>query len=87
MTVEGTSDPADLMLFPVLFVLALLGAALAAWLIRRLNPRAAKEPDPGPVRLSADDAVRQLESAGLDLPELLGDWLPVIRQRAGTTLK
>jgi hypothetical protein len=87
MTVDGASDPADLMLFPVLFVLALLGAAAAAWLIRRLNPRAVREPDPVPVPLSTDDAVRQLESAGLDLPELLGDWLPAIRQRAGTTLK
>jgi hypothetical protein len=87
MTVDGASDPADLMLFPVLFGLALLGSIVAAWLIRRLNLPTVKEPDPGPVRLTVDDAVRQLESAGLDLPELLGDWLPAIRQRAGTTRK
>ena len=87
MTVDGTSDPADLMLFPVLFVLALLGSTVAAWLIRKLNRPSVKEPGPGPVRLPVDDAVRQLESAGLDLPELLGDWLPAIRQRAGTTRK
>jgi hypothetical protein len=87
MTQDGASDPADLVLFPLLFVLVLLAASMAAWLIRRLFPRAAKAPDPDPVRLSVDDAVLQLESAGLDLPDLLGDWLPAISQCAGTTLK
>jgi hypothetical protein len=87
MTQDGASDPADLMLFPLLFVLTLLVAAVATWLIHRLFPRPVKAPAPDPVPLSADDAVLQLEEAGLDLHDLLGDWLPAVSQRAGATLK
>ncbi|MEO5875031.1 MAG: hypothetical protein ABIS86_23185 [Streptosporangiaceae bacterium] len=81
MTQNGSSDSADLMLFPLIFVGVLLCAAAMVWLLRRLFPRDAKRVREQSARIQVDEAVRRLEAAGIDPADLLGDWFTAIGER------
>jgi hypothetical protein len=75
---EGTSDPNDLIMLPVVFLLVLAVAALVFWLIRRFGPRpttASVPPVPPAPRLELAEAVQVLRGAGIDTDEALGPWL------------
>lgn len=80
MTDDGTSNPADLLLFPLVFVLVLVLAATLLWLVRRMFPREPAPPEPVTSPLTVPEAVEHLRKAGLDTDELLGPWLAEARQ-------
>jgi hypothetical protein len=69
----------DLFSYSALFVIVLLVSLLLLWLTRlallRWGPR---EPEPSPEERTRS-AVRQLQSVGVDVPGLLGEWSPVDR--------
>lgn len=70
----------DLVVYSVLFVTILLVSSLLLWLTRlafaRWGPR---EPEPS-LEERARSAVLQLQSVGVDVPGLLGEWSPVDRE-------
>ncbi|MCW2885723.1 MAG: hypothetical protein QOE54_6453 [Streptosporangiaceae bacterium] len=77
----------DLVLYSALFVIILLVSSLLLWMARlalvRWGPR---EPEPS-LEERARSAVLQLQSVGVDVPGLLGEWSPVDqegRHSAGT---
>ena len=72
---EAPAD--DLIVSSVLFVVVLLVSSLVFWVARlalaRWGPR---EPEPS-MEERARSAVLQLQSVGVDVPGLLGEWSPV----------
>jgi hypothetical protein len=82
MNQEGTSDPSDLVMLPIAFLIVLAVATAVYFLIRRFGPQ--PPPPPAPPEQAAHrpdvpDAVRTLREAGLNTDALLGPWLVAAR--------
>ncbi|GAA3211389.1 hypothetical protein [Actinocorallia longicatena] len=75
---EGTSQPSDLMMLPVVFLAVLAVAAVVFWLMGRFGPRTpvvTAVPEPPLPRPALPDALTTLREAGVDTDALLGPWL------------
>ncbi|WP_106399078.1 hypothetical protein [Actinocorallia populi] len=83
MIADGSSSPADLVILPLLFVVAFLAvsAVCAVWRRLAVRRRPAREPqERRPMGVPA--AVGRLRAAGIDPDALLGPWL-LEERRAG----
>jgi hypothetical protein len=69
----------DLFVYSVLFVITLLVSSLLFWVTRLALLRWGREAESS-LEERTRSAVLQLQSVGVDVPGLLGEWAPVDRQ-------